>query len=201
MPVRDKSYHIVTDNYYLANGIRTVLTETVTEAAACYTTLLDERGSSLSELQEKIAQYPVTLIILSVRCIRLRKTILNELGMRKGNVLVLSPPGLFSRGQHWFDIREVIAIPENIPIGDFLQCVFTASSGPLNIRISRSEYCIIESLLQGAGLKEISLKTGCSQRYVNILKNRLMSRIGGLTGVHGLLLCWDIIRMNPLAGR
>lgn len=98
MPVRDKSYHIVTDNYYLANGIRTVLTETVAEAAACYTTLLDDRGSSLSELQEKIAQYTVTLIILSVRCIRLRKTILNELGMRKGNVLVLSPPGLFSRG-------------------------------------------------------------------------------------------------------
>ncbi|HCB1497714.1 TPA: hypothetical protein MYO83_000504 [Klebsiella michiganensis] len=201
MPVRDKSYHIITDNYYLGNGILSVLTETVTEVAACYTTLLDEKGGNLSELRERIAQYPVTLIILSVRCIRLRKSILNELGMCRGNVLVLSPPGLFSRGQHWLDIHEVVVIPENISIDDFLQCVFTASSGSLNIRISRSEYCIIESLLQGGGLKEISLKTGCSPRYVNILKNRLMSRIGGLTGVHGLLLCWDIIRMNPLAGR
>lgn len=192
MSDKTHSYHVITDNLYLGYGIRTVLENMTGGKEACYLSLPDIRITR-EGVRNLVLRHKVTLTLLAVRCIRLRRLILRFLGERQEKVLVMSPPALFRKEQEWRHVRNIVTIPMDVSANALRQSVFSAVREEPFIPVTARERHLIDGLYCGCSDETLSQKLGCSVRNISQTRNRMMSRIGGLKGIHGFLLCRDIV--------
>lgn len=192
MPDNIHSYHVITDNLYLGHGIRAVLENMAGGKEACHVSFPDSRITRES-VRDLVSRHNVTLTLLAVRCIRLRHLILRFLGERQEKVLVMSPPALFRKEQEWRHVRNIVTIPMDVSANALRQSVFSAAREKPVIPVTARERHLIDGLYRGCSDETLSQKLGCSVRNISQTRNRMMSRIGGLKGIHGFLLCRDIV--------
>ncbi|WP_200781015.1 hypothetical protein [Klebsiella oxytoca] len=192
MSDKTHSYHVITDNLYLGFGIRAVLEDMVGGKYECHVSPLDGRITP-GGARDLVLRHKVSLTLLAVRCIQLRRLILRLLGERQEKVLVMSPPALFRKGQEWRYVRNIVIIPMNISINVLRWSVFSAGRKKSSVIVTAQERRLIDEQYHGFSDETLSQILGCSVRNISRARNRIMSRIGGLRGIHGFLLCRDIV--------
>lgn len=196
MPVRNKSYHIFSDNSYLAWGLESALEQVADRRLACHITLLNEVSNERNAVITAIAHTTVTLTILAVTSTRVRKWVLCEIRNKEGNVLVISSPYFFRRDKAIERANNIMTIPSNIPVSDIMLSIYSARDDKLSNVVSKTGFIIIDEIYNVNNVKNVSEKTGCSVGYINNIKNRMMSRLGGLVGILGFILCRDLLRVK-----
>ena len=194
------SLHIVTDNHYFAGGAAAWCEhDGLSLPVRVRTTLLSQGDEDLVGRRLSAPHALRELTLLSVSDIRLRRQILWRLGRQGASVLVMAPPGLFIPGQAWLNSHDVAAMPDNVTVGLFWSAVrrrlARGQAAPWGRESSGRE--VIYGLGDGESVAALSRRLGCPEKAVYSTKARIMKR-AGLTGVHGLILCRDLVEYREL---
>ncbi|HEY3986767.1 hypothetical protein [Cedecea sp.] len=189
-------YHIISDNNFFLLGASALLTESLGLRAVVYTSYI---WSEKIDFYKILKQKRSNKIILYVNNIAFRRKILNAVAVKGGSVLILSSRKTYKK--NFKDIimdgtisanAAIVVIPSKTCVNSF---VHYAKNFTLNGRYhkpSHVELDVIKKLCHGDNISALSERLGKPCKAIYGIKNTVLERTSGVTGVHGLLLCRDI---------